>query len=145
MRKRGFFGVAFYNPKFDVNIGTLVRTANIMGGSFIAVIGNRYLRQPSDTMKSHRHVPIFEYKTFEDFKKNLPIGCDLVGVELNDTAVDLSRFKHPDKACYLLGSESIGLPEEILKQCKSIVKLQGDSSMNVAVAGSIVLYHRMAL
>jgi tRNA(Leu) C34 or U34 (ribose-2'-O)-methylase TrmL len=38
---RGYFGIAFYEPKFIVNIGTAVRSAKCFGASFIAVIGGR--------------------------------------------------------------------------------------------------------
>jgi hypothetical protein len=60
MKKRGYWGIAFYEPKFEENIGTAVRSANCFGANFITIIGNRYEKQPSDTMASYRHLPIFE-------------------------------------------------------------------------------------
>ena len=72
-RKRGYFGIAFYEPKFEENIGTAVRNAHCFGADFIAVIGKRYKKQPSDTMATERHIPIYEYENLEDFEKQILI------------------------------------------------------------------------
>ena len=48
--KRGFFGVGIENTKTHQNIGTLWRSASIMGASFMFTIGKRYKKQASDTM-----------------------------------------------------------------------------------------------
>lgn len=65
-----------------------------------------------------------------------------MGVELDSSAVHLERFTHPDRACYLLGAKDHGLSAKALRKCHELVRLRGDYSMNVAVAGSIVMYHR---
>jgi tRNA G18 (ribose-2'-O)-methylase SpoU len=146
MRTRGYFGLALYKPKKAANWGSLVRTANLMDCSFIAVIGGRYPIQPGDTLKTHKHVPVFQYETFEEFNKQCrPMDCSLVGIELTDGAKDLKDFVHPQRAIYMLGAEDSGIPQNVLDQCDQIVKLKGRYSMNVAVAGSIVLYHREGL
>lgn len=146
MKKRGYFGLALYHPKKATNWGTLVRTANLLECSFIAAIGPRYPIQGSDTLKTHKHVPIFEFTTFEDFRKScMPMDCSLVAVELDDKAKELKHFVHPERAIYMLGAEDHGIPPKILAECDQIVKLKGRYSMNVAVAGSIVLYHREGL
>jgi tRNA G18 (ribose-2'-O)-methylase SpoU len=142
---RGYFGIALYNPKIQTNWGTILRTANILGASFISTIGNRYTQDASDTCKTKRHIPIFHFRTFEEFKQSIPNNCDLVGVELTSNSTELRHYLHPERACYLLGAEDSGIPEEIIKQCQDVIRLKGEYSLNVAVAGSIVLYHRVAL
>lgn len=145
MRQRGYFGIAVYKGKNSCNYGTLYRSANILGASFICMIGKRFKYQSSDTLKSDRHIPLYEFDTFEEFKNNMPHKCRIVAVELTDKARDLKDFVHPEQCCYLLGAEDNGIPESILSQCHNTIRLMGDRSMNLAVAGSIVLYHRMAL
>lgn len=138
---RGYFGVAVYHPKTSANIGTLWRTAQILGADFIATIGQRYKHQASDTLKTPRHVPMFEYKSFEDFYEHLPYDSQLVAIELVKDACLVEDFKkRPQRAVYLLGAEDYGLPERIIKKSHHCIKLRGDRSMNVAVAGSIALY-----
>lgn len=144
--KRGYFGLALYRPKKATNWGSLVRTANLLDCRFIATIAARYPIQSSDTRKSHRHVPIFEFETFEDFQKFMPkMDCQLIGIELEERAKELKDFVHPERAVYMLGAEDAGLPPNVMDQCDHLVKLKGTASMNVSCAGSIVLYHRMAL
>ncbi len=66
-------------------------------------------------------------------------------VEMNGTP--LKDFTHPEQCTYLLGAEDDGLPEKVLKHCHEITTLENVnySSYNVAMAGSIVMYHRMFL
>ena len=69
----------------------------------------------------------------------------MVAVELNDKARDLKNFCHPERAVYMVGSETHGIPDPILNKCNHVLRLHGERSMNVAVAASIVMYHRVAL
>lgn len=142
---RGYFGVVAYHSKNSLNVGTLWRTADILGAAFIGTIGPRYQRQPSDTRKTWKHTPLFSFKDFAALKNHVPQDCEIVAVELEDAATDLCRFKHPERAIYLLGAEDYGIPKDILSQCHHTVRLLGEQSMNMGVCGSIVLYHRVGL
>jgi tRNA G18 (ribose-2'-O)-methylase SpoU len=140
---RGYFGVGVECMKNEVNYGTLYRTAYILGASFLFLIGKRFQQQASDTPKSWQHIPLFKYSEFHEFYQNLPHDCMLIGIELDDRATPLERFCHPRRACYLLGAEDHGLKADTARRCHRLVKLRGEISMNVSVAGSIVLHHRV--
>lgn len=142
---RGFFGVAAYHPKREVNVGTLWRSAHVLGASFIATVGRRYEPQAADTSKAWRHLPLWQFATMDELVAALPRECPLVGVELTPDAVPLHQFQHTPRALYLLGAEDHGLPPDVLAQCRAVVKLPGVYSMNVAVAGSIVMHHRVTI
>jgi tRNA G18 (ribose-2'-O)-methylase SpoU len=139
---RGFFGIGIQCCKTEINYGTLFRTANLFGADYLFLIGRRFKKQSSDTTASWRHIPTYSYLTFSDFYNNLPYNCQLVGIEMTEKAVLLERFVHPLRACYILGAEDSGLSREALEKCHLVIKLRGEYSMNVAVAGSIVIYHR---
>jgi tRNA G18 (ribose-2'-O)-methylase SpoU len=139
---RGFFGIGIFNTKTVQNIGTLWRSASIMGASFIFTIGKRYSKQASDTMQSYRHIPLYNYETFEDFYKALPYDTQLIGIELDDKSVPIQDFKHPERCIYLLGAEDNGLSKEAISKCHKLIQLPGDYCMNVSVAGSIAMYDR---
>ena len=141
--EKGFYGIGIINGKTVENVGTLWRSANLMGAKFIFTIGKRYKRQASDTMKSFRHIPLFQYETFDDFFKSLPYGCQLVGIELNKNSEQIHSFSHPKSCVYLLGAEDNGLPEKAIMKCHKLVQLPGERSMNVSVAGSIVMFDRI--
>jgi len=143
MKDNGYFGIGCWNMKHDHNYGTLFRTAQVFGADFIFFIGTRFKKQASDTMQSWRHIPLFVYKDFPEFNANRPFGCRLIGIEMSDNATPLKDFEHPEQAAYLLGSEDIGLSHNVLNLCQDVVYLPGEKSLNVAVAGSIVLYDRI--
>lgn len=136
--KRGYFGIAFFEPKFELNIGTAVRNAHCFGADFIAVIGKRYKKQPSDTMATERHIPIYEYIDIEDFKSHLPLGCEIVVVECDGE--DSKSFIHPRSAVYLLGGEDRNAPE--IKGSKR-VRFPTSHCVNMAVASGLILYDRI--
>jgi len=143
MKDKGYFGIGCLNMKSSDNYGTLFRTAQILEADFIFLIGCRFKQQPTDTMKSWRHMPMFQYKDFSDFNEHRPYDCKLIGIELSSKSVPLSEFKHPKNCIYLLGAEDHGLSREAMDACQSLVVLPGTRSMNVSVAGSIVLYDRV--
>jgi len=140
--KRGFFGIGIFNGKNEKNIGTLWRSAAILGADFIFTIGKRYQKQASDTMKTPRHIPLYTYKDAQDFFDHVPYDCPVVAVELSDEAIMLNKYNHRERCIYLLGAEDSGVPESVLSRCKEIVQIPGDYCYNVAVAGSIVMYDR---
>ena len=72
----------------------------------------------------------------------MPANARLIAVEMNENSHCLENFVHPERAIYLLGAEDHGLSEEMMRGCQ-IVQLPGERSMNVSVAGSIVLYDRV--
>lgn len=143
MKDKGYFGIGCLNMKTSMNYGTLFRTAQIFGADFIFLIGSRFKPQATDTMKSFRHIPTFVYTDFKDFNDHRPYGCRLIGIELIESATRLCDFNHPKQACYLLGAEDNGLTKQAIDHCEEIIYLPGERSLNVAVAGSIVLYDRI--
>ncbi len=143
MKQNGYFGIGILHGKNLINYGTLYRTAQIMGADFIFLIGSRFKRQASDTMKSWKHLPLFEYKDFADFNDHRPYDCKLVGIEMTENAIPIKEYKHPKQVCYLLGAEDNGLTVDAIKKCQDIIYLPGERSMNVSVAGSIVLFDRI--
>lgn len=139
----GFYGIGILANNNADNIGTLWRSAYILGASFIFTIDKKYKKQGSDITRAWSKIPLYHYETFEDLKANLPYSTKLIGLEMSDSAVAIQQFNHPSRAVYLLGNEQIGLPPKIIEQCHEVVKLPGNFSLNVSVAGSIVMYDRL--
>ena len=142
--EQGFFGIGIQNGKTPENLGVLWRSAQNMGASFIFTIGNRYAKQACDTHKAIGAMPYFHYETFDDFFNNLPKGAMLVGVELDEKAVQLETFTHPKRCVYLLGAEDHGMSKIAIEKSHHLVKFKSDLSLNVSVAGSIIMYDRQA-
>ena len=139
----GFFEIGICNNKTPANLGTLWRSAYQLGASGIFTIGRRYLRQPSDTVAASRNIPLREYSSFDELETTRPKGTRIVAVEIGGR--ELHTFTHPKQAIYLLGAEDYGLPSKILDRCEDIINIESlrTQSYNVAIAGSLVMYHRL--
>jgi tRNA (guanosine-2'-O-)-methyltransferase len=66
----------------------------------------------------------------------------LVGVELTKDAEPLETFNHPRRCVYLLGAEDHGLSNQAIEKSHFLVKFKSSLSLNVSVAGSIIMYDR---
>lgn len=144
VKGRGFCAIGIERGKTPANVGTLWRSAVCLGADFIFTIGRRYPHQASDTVKSWRHVPMFEYADVEDFRQHRPLDVPLVGVELLDGAKPLESFDHPERAMYLLGPEDGNLSAAAVAACQQVVRFESAYCLNVAAAGTVVLYDRQA-
>ncbi len=142
---RGFFGIGIENCKTEMNVGTLWRSAHALDADFIFAIGRRYRRQSSDTTKAWKHIPFYQYDTFDDFYKSLPRDCMLIGVEYpHEKASNINTFCHPERCVYLLGAEDNGLTRKAIDSCHGLVHIPCKHCLNVSVAGSIIMFDRKA-
>lgn len=141
---RGYFAVGVDGISKPLNLGNLQRIAHAFGASFFftinAQVKTRDVEQ-ADTSHAAGHMPVYRYATAADLR--LPQGCRLVGVEITDDAVELPRFRHPLRAAYVFGAERMSLSPPVLETCEFVVKIPTRFSINVGMAGAIVLYDRL--
>jgi tRNA G18 (ribose-2'-O)-methylase SpoU len=141
---RGYFAVGIDGVSKPMNLGNLMRIAHAFGASFFFTVASQVKMSEtklSDTSASAGHVPLFQYGTAEELR--LPQGCRLVGVEITEDAIELPRFKHPTRAAYVFGAERYSLSPATLKRCEFVVKIPMKFSINVGMAGAIVMYDRL--
>jgi tRNA G18 (ribose-2'-O)-methylase SpoU len=77
----------------------------------------------------------------------VPDTAETVCVEMySDPALALPVVQHPERAVYILGAEDSGVPTDVAQRCNHWASIPtcGTFSLNVAVAGSIVMYDRIA-
>ena len=141
MKNKQYFGIGIINPKTEMNVGSLWRSASILGASFIFTIGRRIKTQASDTSETWKSIPFYNYLTFEDFYKSMPYDCQLIGVELDNRCLKIEEYKHPNRCIYLLGAEDNGITSYARNKCHQLIQLPL-GNYNVANAGSIVMYDR---
>ncbi|WP_084399505.1 RNA methyltransferase [Henriciella aquimarina] len=141
---RGYFAIGAEGISKPMNLGALMRTANAFGASFVFSVkaADRVkLAYKADTSKTFESVPYYQWETIGDMA--LPKGCQLVGVELTDDAVELPEFRHPKAAAYVLGRERGDLTPEMLARCDHVVKIPTKFCINVSLAGALVMYDRV--
>lgn len=141
---RGYFGIGVEGISKVMNLGNLRRSAHAFGARFFFAINaavDPEAEAVSDTAHSPGHVPFYRFASAADLV--LPEGCKLVGVELLDEAIELPSFPHPQAAAYVLGPERGRLSPALLQRCDHVVRIPTSFSINVGVAGAIVMYDRL--
>ena len=140
---RGYFGVGVDGISKPMNLGNLMRIAHAFDASFFFSIAPQLKLSDaqSDTSNAQGQIPFYSFAEPSEFR--LPLGCRLVGVEITDDAVELPRFRHPARAAYVFGAERFSLSPRVLKACEFVVKIPTRFSINVGMAGAIVLYDRL--
>lgn len=141
---RGYFGLGVEGISKAGNLGNLVRSAHAFGASFFftidAALDAREL-EATDTSHAAGHIPFYKYPNLAAF--SLPQDCMLVGVELIEDSIELPRFRHPQRAAYVLGPELGSLSPALLARCAFTVKIPMKFCVNVGVAGALVMYDRL--
>jgi tRNA(Leu) C34 or U34 (ribose-2'-O)-methylase TrmL len=142
--RRGWFSIGVHRPKTMENVGMLWRHARLYDAAWLFTVGHRYRKVATDVPNAARHMPLFHYDGLFDLAGHVPSNAQLVCVELTDGAVPLPDFVHPGRAVYLLGAEDEGLPGELLDGKWPVVSIPSclPQSMNVAAAGTLVMYDR---
>jgi tRNA (guanosine-2'-O-)-methyltransferase len=132
-------------PKFGVNLGTLLRTCDAVGACLVvprrpwideALAAGNTLRHPSCVHRIGEPLRWLEQQR--------RAGTAVVGVELADDAVRLGDLPPAGgRTVMVLGHESEGIPYDALSLLDCVVEIPmvgTGLSLNVAVAGSLVLY-----
>jgi tRNA G18 (ribose-2'-O)-methylase SpoU len=140
---RGYFGVGVEGVSKPMNLGNLVRIAHAFDASFFFSVAPRLnlAKANSDTSNAEGVLPFYTFDHPDDYR--LPLGCSLVGVEITDDAIELPRFRHPTRAAYVFGAERYSLSPQMVAKCEFVVKIPTRFSINVGMAGAIVLYDRL--
>ena len=141
---RGYFAIGVEGINKPYNVGNVFRTAHAFGASFVFTVAATYPRDEgarSDTSDSPGQGPVYEFPSVDDFV--LPKGCALVGVELDDDAVELPSFHHPLQAAYVMGPERGNLSPALMERCDHLIRIPTRFSLNVGIAGVCVMYDRL--
>ncbi len=141
---RGYFAIGAERISKPMNLGSLMRSAHAFGASFFFTVAPDFAVREvrlSDTSDAANNLPLYTYESVAELA--LPRGCALVGVEITGDAIDLPSFHHPSAAAYVFGPERGALSEDLIARCDHLVKFPTKFSVNVGIAGAIVMYDRL--
>ncbi len=140
---RGYFAVGAEQISKPMNLGAILRTAHAFGASFVFTLAAHHRAREvfkADTSRTFEHVPYYDWPDLDAVR--LPHGCQLVGVELAEDAVELPVFRHPTAAAYVFGRERGSLTPELQARCDFMVQIPTKFCVNVSQAVAITLYDR---
>jgi tRNA (guanosine-2'-O-)-methyltransferase len=130
---------------FEANLGTLLRSCDAVGACMAVPETDHYRRalEVGDTLASR---PCLHWVSTKLgwIERQHGQGAQIIGVELDKDSTPLSQLVQArTRTVVLLGHEHSELPPEVwplLDQVVEIPMMGVGGSLNVAVAGSLVLY-----
>lgn len=138
------FAIGIEHTKTTHNVGTLLRSAVNFGASAVFTIGRRYKREASDTVNAAAQIPLIHCLGLDDFRDHMPKDWIPIIVELGDNARPIENFIHPKRCIYILGPEDGSVSRQLQDRYRTKIVIPSARCLNVAVAGSIVMYDRIA-
>ena len=141
--RRHPFHVAIENWQHDLNIGTVVRTANAFNAAGVHVVGRRRWNRRG-AMVTDRYLHVQHHPELADLarwadEQRLPI----VAIDIVPGAVPLESTSLPERCVLLFGQEGPGLSPAALDAAGlvcSIAQFGSTRSINVGVAAGIAMH-----
>jgi tRNA G18 (ribose-2'-O)-methylase SpoU len=141
--RRHEFHVAIENWQHDLNIGTVVRTANAFLAKEVHIIGRRRWNRRG-AMVTDRYQHVRHHATVEDFVEwargeDLPI----LGVDIFPDSVPLETYELPRRCVFVFGQEGPGLTPEVHAAADATLSIEqfgSTRSINAASAAAIAMH-----
>lgn len=133
--------VAIENWQHDLNIGTIVRSANAFNVAAVHVIGRRQWNRRG-AMVTDRYLHVYHHPTVQDFVQAMG-DRHIIAIDNQPGATALTDAELPEKAVLVFGGEGPGLTKEMVDASEAMVMIEqlgSTRSVNVGVAAGIVMY-----
>ncbi|PJJ73532.1 SpoU rRNA methylase family protein [Diaminobutyricimonas aerilata] len=141
--RRHAFHVAIENWQHDLNIGSIVRSANAFAADTVHIVGrkrwNRRGAMVTDRYQHVMHHPDVAALAGWARENELPI----VAVDNVEGAVAVERAELPERCILLFGQEGPGLSPEALAAASSVVEITqygSTRSINASAAAAIIMH-----
>ena len=141
--KRHPLQIAIENWQHDLNIGSVVRTANAFNVSYVHIVGKRDWNRRG-AMVTDKYLHVVHHPTVADFatwcaENNVPI----IGIDNLPVSKQMENYPLPEKCVLFFGQEGAGMSEEAVGICQVVLAIQqygSTRSMNASAAGAIAMY-----
>jgi tRNA G18 (ribose-2'-O)-methylase SpoU len=146
--RRHPFQVAIENWEHDLNIGSVVRTANAFLAAEVHIVGRRRWNRRG-AMVTDRYQHLRYHPTVEDFAAWAvtagPDGAPLpvLGIDNLPGSVPLEGYSLPRECVLVFGQESVGLSDAvraIARDTLSIAQFGSTRSINAGAAAAIAMH-----
>ncbi|MEM7272034.1 MAG: RNA methyltransferase [Actinomycetota bacterium] len=141
--RRHPFHIAIENWQHDLNIGTVVRTANAFLAAEIHIVGRRRWNRRG-AMVTDRYQHVRHHPEPEDLAAWAEAaGLPLIGIDNLPGSVPLGHAPLPERCVLVFGQEGPGLSDRMrpqLAECRSIPQFGSTRSINAGVAAGIAMH-----
>ncbi len=141
--RRAPLHVAIENWAHDMNIGSVVRTANAVNAAGVHVVGRRRWNRRG-AMVTDRYLHVQHHPDVASLAEWATArGLPLVGLDNVPGARPLETFDLPREMVLLLGQEGTGLSDEAVARCDVVLHIAqfgSTRSLNAGAAAAIALH-----
>jgi tRNA(Leu) C34 or U34 (ribose-2'-O)-methylase TrmL len=141
--RRHAFAVLLANVVYDINLGSIIRTANAFLAEEVLIYGRKKMdlrgAMGSYVYENIVHLPDLEALEVHAKERGYTVVC----LEETEGALPLADFEWPERPLMVFGQEGPGVPEELrLRADRTVFIPQHGSirSLNVGVAAGIAMY-----
>jgi tRNA G18 (ribose-2'-O)-methylase SpoU len=144
---RHSFHVAIENWQHDLNIGSIVRTANAFLAKQVHIIGNKRWNRRG-AMVTDRYQHILHHPSVEEFvawSKTANEGKEMPIIAIDNVpgCKQLETYKLPETCVLLFGQEGPGLSDAAIAASKDVVEITqfgSTRSINASAAAAITMH-----
>ena len=141
--KRHPFHVAIENWQHDLNIGSIVRTANAFLADTVHIAGRkRWNRRGAMVTDRYQHVVHHpDVESFVAWAKDA--GVPIIGVDNVEGSVPIEKTRLPESCVLLFGQEGPGLSQEAIDASDMVIDIAqygSTRSINASAAAAIVMH-----
>ena len=137
------FHVAIENWQHDMNIGSIVRSANAFLADTVHIIGRRRWNKRG-AMVTDRYQHVLHHADVDAFVAWAAAeGLPIIAVDNVGEAVPVDRAELPERCVLLFGQEGPGLSEEALAAASAHIEITqygSTRSINASAAAAVVMY-----
>lgn len=137
------FHVAIENWQHDMNIGSIVRSANAFLADTVHIIGRRRWNKRG-AMVTDRYQHVVHHETVEAFALwAADAGIPIIAVDNVDGAVPVDQAELPESCVLLFGQEGPGLSAEALAAASAHIEITqygSTRSINASAAAAVIMY-----
>ena len=142
-KKRNPLRIAIENWQHDLNIGSIVRTANAFNVASVHIVGKRDWNRRG-AMVTDKYLHVIHHPDVADFKAWFDErGIEIIGIDNVASSTSLESAKLPKECVLLFGQEGAGMSDEAVKACSRVLEITqygSTRSMNASAAGAIAMY-----
>ncbi len=142
-KKRNPLRIAIENWQHDLNIGSIVRTANAFNVASVHIVGKRDWNRRG-AMVTDKYLHVIHHPDIADFKAWFDErGIEIIGIDNVEKSTPLESAKLPRECVLLFGQEGAGMSEEAVRACSRVLAIAqygSTRSMNASAAGAIAMY-----
>ena len=142
--KRHSLEIAIENWQHDLNIGSIVRTANAFNVNAVHIVGKRDWNKRG-AMVTDRYLTVKHHATIEEFAQFCKASAlPIIGIDNVPGSKKLESAELPERCVLLFGQEGAGMSDEGIAACEVLYAIEqygSTRSMNASAAGAIAMYH----